>query len=297
MSTPEGDEAGPSPHAASGTVSWAQLWEETVARLRAAGVENAASEARWIVERAAGDPFRVAADRPASVRSHHHWRRMVERREAGEPLQYVLERWSFRRLELYLDRRVLIPRPETEVVVDAVLDEHRRVGGPVVDLGTGSGAIALSVAVERPGTEVWGVERSTGALAVARANLSGLGRAARSVRLVGGSWYEALPSELRGSVGVVASNPPYVADGDVLPADVEDWEPPEALRAGADGLDDIRRIVAEAPGWLVPGGAVVVEHAPDQAEAVRALAQAAGFDAVRTGRDLAGRDRFLVARR
>ena len=278
-------------------MTWQRLRDETVARLQAVGCENAVSEARWIVERAAGDPFRVVADRPATVRSHHHWRRMVERREAGEPLQYVLERWAFRRLELYLDQRVLIPRPETEVVVDAVLDEHRRVGGAVVDLGTGSGAIALSVAVERPGTEVWGVERSAGALAVARANCSGLGRAARSVRLVDGSWYDALPDELRGAVGVIASNPPYVADEDPLPAEVERWEPIEALRAGPGGLDDIRRIVGEAPGWLVPGGAVVVEHAPDQAEAVRSLALEAGFDAVHTGRDLTGRERFLVARR
>ena len=280
-----------------GTTTWSDLHAETRDRLEAAGVPNASVEARWIVERAAGDPYRVVVDRPVTVRSHHHWRIMLERREAGEPLQYALERWSFRRLELYLDRRVLIPRPETEVVVDAVLEEHARVGGPVVDLGTGSGAIALSVAVERPGTPVWGVERSPGALAVARANCTGIGRRAATVRLVEGSWYEPLPAELRGAVGVVVSNPPYVGDGEVLPAEVDDWEPPEALRAGADGLDDIRVIVAGAPGWLAPGGALVVEHAPGQAEAVRALASAAGFAPVRTSTDLTGRDRYLVARR
>ncbi len=278
------------------TVSWRQLHDETLARLRASGVENADAEARWIVERAAGDPLRVAAEEPATVRSHHHWRIMVERREQGEPLQYVLERWEFRTLELFVDRRVLIPRPETEVLVDAVLEEHTRVGGPVVDLGTGSGAIALSIAVERPGTEVWGVERSADALAVARANCTGLGRRAGSVRLVEGSWLEPLPDSLLGSVGVIASNPPYVTDDEPLPTLVEEWEPRDALRAGADGLDDIRVIVAEAPRWLAPGGALVVEHAPQQAEAVRSLASAAGFDLVRTGRDLTGRDRFLVAR-
>jgi len=279
------------------TTSWAELHEHTVERLRSAGVANAANEARWIVERAAGDPYRVVAERPVTVRSHHHWRLMVERREAGEPLQYVLERWPFRTLELYVDRRVLIPRPETEVVVDAVLAEHARVGGPVVDLGTGSGAIALSVAAERPGTEVWGVDRSADALAVARANCTGLGRKATTVRLVEGSWFDALPAALRGEVGVVASNPPYVPDGAPLPADVEAWEPAEALRAGPDGLDDIRAIVAEAPAWLAPGGALVVEHGDDQGAAVRALAEAAGFTEVRTGQDLAGRDRHLVARR
>jgi release factor glutamine methyltransferase len=279
------------------TTSWAELHAETVERLRAAGVANATSEARWIVERAAGDPLRVVADRPVSVRSHHHWRLMIERRELGEPLQYVLERWPFRNLELYVDRRVLIPRPETEVLVSAALEEHTRVGGPVVDLGTGSGAIALSVAKERPGTEVWGVERSPGAIAVARANCTGLGRPAASVRLVEGRWYEPLPEELLGAVGVIAANPPYVADDEELPPEVADWEPEEALRAGSDGLDDIREIVAGALRWLAPGGALLVEHAPDQASAVRSLAADAGFTSVRTGKDLAGQDRFLVARR
>lgn len=279
------------------TTSWAELHAQTVERLRAAGVENAPSEARWIVERAAGDPFRTVADTPVTVRSHHHWRLMVEKREAGEPLQYVLQRWSFRHLELYVDRRVLIPRPETEVVVDAVLAEHARVGGPVVDLGTGSGAIALSVAAERPGTEVWGVERSPDALAVARANCTGLGRRARTVRLVEGSWFAALPEELRGEVGVVASNPPYVPDAADLPDDVERWEPAEALRAGDDGLADIRVIVAEAVEWLAPGGALIVEHGDDQGPATRALAASAGFTEISTGEDLAGRERYLVARR
>lgn len=281
---------------AADTTSWAELLDQTVDRLRASGVENADAEARWIVERAAGDPLHVAASEPATVRSHHHWRLMLERRERGEPLQYVLERWSFRTLELFVDRRVLIPRPETESVVDTVLEEHTRVGGPVVDLGTGSGAIALSVAVERPGTEVWGVERSADALAVARANCTGLGRRAGSVRLVEGSWFDPLPDALVGEVGVLVSNPPYVADGDSLPPLVEDWEPADALRAGADGLDDIRLIVGDALRWLAPGGALVVEHAPDQAETVRSLAVAAGFAHVRTGTDLAGRDRHLVAR-
>ena len=279
------------------TTSWAELHTQTVERLQAAGNDNAANEARWIVERAAGDPFRVVAEKAVSVRSHHHWRLMVERREVGEPLQYVLERWPFRQLELFVDRRVLIPRPETEVVVDAVLTEHARVGGPVVDLGTGSGAIALSVVNERPGTEVWGVERSAGALAVARANCTGLGRRGGTVRLVEGSWFDALPSALRGQVGVVASNPPYVPDDAELPAEVEDGEPTEALRSGEDGLADIRAIVAGAAEWLAPGGALVVEHGDDQGPATRALASSAGFDQVRTGTDLAGRDRFLVARR
>lgn len=276
---------------------WSTLRDETVVRLRAAGIETAEREATWIVERAAGDPYRVMADRPASVRSHHHWQLMVERRVSGEPLQYVLERWPFRNLELFIDPRVLIPRPETEVVAGVALDEHARVGGAVVDLGTGSGAIALTFAVERPGTDIWGVDASEEALAVARANLAGIGRAARSVRLVAGSWYSPLPDELRGEVGVIVSNPPYVADDEELPATVERWEPRSALRAGSDGLDDIRVIVTDAAAWLAPGGALVVEHAPDQAPAVRSLAGEAGLVEIRTGSDLGGRDRYLVARR
>ncbi len=288
--------ARPDDDTADDTTSWAELHQDTIDRMLAVGVENVESEARWIIERAAGDPLPLVADQPATVRSHHHWRLMVERRERGEPLQYVLEQWSFRTIELFVDRRVLIPRSETEVVVDAVLEEHTRVGGPVVDLGTGSGAIALSVAVERPGTEVWGVERSGDALAVARANCTGLGRRAGSVRLVEGSWFDPLPESLVGGVGVIASNPPYVADEEALPSLVEDWEPSDALRSGTDGLDDIRVIVSDARRWLAPGGALVVEHGPGQAEAVRTLAAGAGFDQIRTGRDLAGRDRFLVAR-
>ncbi len=144
---------------------------------------------------------------------------------------------------------------------------------------------------------MWGVERSPGALAVARANCTGLGRKAGTVRLVEGSWFEPLPEELLGAVGVIASNPPYVRDDDELPAEVAEWEPAEALRSGPDGLEDIRLVVPEAHRWLAPGGAIVVEHAPDQAAAVREVAAAAGFTEVRTGQDLAGRDRYLVARR
>lgn len=279
------------------TTPWSTLHAETVTRLRAAGVDGVEREATWIVERAAGDPYRLVADQPVTLRSHHHWRLMVERREGGEPLQYVLERWPFRNLELFVDARVLIPRPETEVVAGVALDEHARVGGTVADLGTGSGAIALSIAAERPGTDVWGVDASADALAVARANCAGLGRVTRSVRLVHGSWFDALPEDLRGELGVIVSNPPYVADGDALPDVVARWEPTSALRAGPDGLDDIRTIVAAAPDWLAPGGAVVVEHAPDQSAEVRRLASAAGLTEARTGADLSGRDRYLVARR
>lgn len=228
-----------------------------------------------------------------------YFRDKVGRRAAGEPLQYVLGRWGFRSLDLLVDRRVLIPRPETEAVVEEARRELRRSPGSpaVVDLGTGSGAIALSLAVEVPDAEVWATDASPDALAVARSNLTGIGtREATRVRLVEGSWYDALPELLRGRVSLIVSNPPYVADGEVLPDEVERWEPARALRAGPEGLDDIAVIVAGAPTWLEPGGALVVEIGETQGDAVVALAQRAGFAAVEVRPDLTGRPRILVAR-
>lgn len=294
------------------TLPWRELRAQSVGRLEAAGVEDPAQEVRWIAERASG---RTAAelqahlDEPATVREVTFVDQMVARRAAGEPLQYVLGRWGFRTLDLLVDRRVLIPRPETEVVaglaLDALAARDRRVAGtpaadraPVaVDLGTGSGAIALALAAERwPHVEVWASDASADALAVARANLAGLGRRAGVVRLVEGHWFEALPGPLRGRVDVIVSNPPYVADAEELPAEVADWEPVDALRAGPDGLDAVRTIVAEAPGWLAPGGVLVVEIGETQGDAVLALAAAAGLDGASVEPDLAGRPRALLAR-
>src|SRR5690606_3535260 len=263
-------------------------------------------ELRWIVERASGrtPAEQVAAlDEPATVREVSFVDQMVARRAAGEPLQYVLGRWAFRTLELMVDRRVLIPRPETEVVagwgLDALAAWDRRhapgAGQPrpvpvAVDLGTGSGAIALSLAAERwPHVEVWATDASPDALAVARANLAGLGRRAGVVRLVEGDWFAALPEDLRGRVDLVVTNPPYVAEADELPPEVADWEPRSALLAGPDGLDDIRRIVAEAPTWLAPDGVLVVEIGETHGDAVLALVEAAGFEQATVEPDLAGR--------
>jgi release factor glutamine methyltransferase len=169
----------------------------------------------------------------------------------------------------------------------------------VADLGTGSGAIALALASELPDAEVWATDVSPEALAVARANLAGIGSAATRVRLEAGSWFDALPDDLRGRLKVIVSNPPYVAETEVpdLPSVVVDWEPRQALVSGPTGLEAIEAIVAEAPAWLDPQGAVlVVELAPHQAAPATALAYAAGFDAVEIVRDLADRDRVLVAR-
>lgn len=257
-------------------------------------------EVRWIIERASGltaaqqaSALDSVADRPQASA----FEAMVQRRAAGEPLQYVLGQWGFRTLDLYVDPRVLIPRPETEVVAGLAIDALPP-GGRAVDLGTGSGAIALSIAAERwPDVEVWATDASAEALAVARANTAALGRRASVVRLVEGDWFAALPAELHGAFDVVVANPPYVPDGALVARQVRDFEPALALFGGDDGLAHLRRIVTDAPVWLRTGGTLVLEIGEEHGAPVAALARAAGFTEVAVHPDLAGRPRAVVARR
>jgi release factor glutamine methyltransferase len=241
-------------------------------------------------------------DRPATERCVAHLDAMLARLATGEPLQYVLGRWAFRHLDLLVDRRVLIPRPETETVVEVALRFARSMSLPIVcaDLGTGSGAIGLSLATELPadGVTVWMTDRSLDALDVARANAAGLGRAAAAVRIAHGDWFAALPAELHGRLAVVVSNPPYVADDDLaLESIVRDWEPAAALFGGADGLDEIRHLIGEAAMWLRPGGWLVLEIGSAQGQRVTELLRAAGFDDVDITTDPSGRDRVAAGRR
>ncbi len=290
------------------TATWRGLEAWAAAALGDAGVDGAVREARWMVEECSGHQgaeLSDVLDEEPVERASQRLRSMVDRRAAGEPLQYVLGRWGFRHLDLAVDRRVLIPRPETESVVDAVLAEVDRLADRsaaadtaevlVVDLGTGSGAIALSVASERVRTRVWATDVSDEALAVATANLAGLGRAAARVRTGSGSWFDALPSHLRGQVDVVVSNPPYVDPSTALPAEVHDWEPHSALYAADRGRAAIEMLVTGAAAWLRPEGAVVCELSPEQADWARDLA-GGYFGTVEVLRDLTGRDRVLVAR-
>ncbi len=284
-----------------GTVAWRALLAEAESRLAAAEVADARISARRIVEEASGfEGPRLdveGLDALATVRGVARFDDMIARRLTGEPLQYVVGRWGFRSLDLLVDRRVLIPRPETEEVAGWALEEVDRCGAEatVVDLGTGSGAIGLAILAERSRAEVWMSDRSPSAVEVARANLAGLGRAGSRGRIVEGSWFEALPVELTGTVSVVVSNPPYVAPDDDLPPEVENWEPTEALVAPDDGLADLRQLVNEAPRWLLPQGALVLEMAPKQTPIVAAEA-AEVFDDVEIKSDMSGRDRSVVAR-
>lgn len=287
------------------TITWREVAAETEARLSVVA-DSPANETRWIIERAAGfdgAEYVLGLDENVTERGMHFHDLMVERRLAGEPLQYVLGRWGFRTLDLFVDRRVLIPRPETEMVAGVAIDVLKTmrsdgIDRPVaVDLGTGSGAIGLSIAVEVERAEVWITDASADALAVARSNLTGLGRAATRVQIMEGSWFEALPQELVGAVDVIVSNPPYVADSDEVEDIVREWEPQSALFAGEDGLDDIRILLKGAPLWLRAGGVLILEMDPLQLETASELARSLGFVGIETHADLAGRDRALVVRR
>lgn len=276
-------------------LTWRQLWADT------AKVLDDRPAARWLCETACGldgDEFTGALDEPATERMVKHLDEMVGRYRSGEPLAYAMGRWSFRRVELMIDRRVLIPRPETELVAETAIELARRISPRrVADLGTGSGAIGLALAYELPidNTEVWLTDASTDALDVARANAAGLGRAAANVRFGQGSWWSALPSELRGTFDVVVSNPPYIAvDDSEVDESVREWEPASALFAGGDGLDDIRAIMTGAREWLKPGGWLVLEIGYRQGDAVLALASECGLVNAEVRNDLAHRPRILI---
>jgi release factor glutamine methyltransferase len=275
------------------------LWDETATLVADRTV------ARWLCEQASGaegDEFIDELGSFVTERSVAHLDAMLARYRAGEPLQYVLGRWAFRRLDLMVDRRVLIPRPETELLVEraAVLIAGRPRPWRIVDLGTGSGAIGLSCASEwrHDGMEVWLTDASADALDVARANLAGIGRAATHVQVAHGSWFAALPDSLGGTIDLIVSNPPYIANDDPeLHDSVRHWEPVNALFAGTDGLDHLRQIADEMLDWLAPGGAVVVEIGHRQGTDVAELFRLAGAVDVHVTADLTGRDRFVQAKR
>jgi release factor glutamine methyltransferase len=272
-------------------VTVGQAVEEAERRLAAAGVASPRVDAEWLVGKALAvtrtalyaDPEReLSADQGAELE------RLVARREAREPLAYVLGDWGFRRLTLKVDDRVLVPRPETEVVVDRCLELLQGVARPaVLDVGTGSGAIALAIADEHPGARVRAIDVSPGALEVARANARSAGIevdfAERDVR-----------DGLEGAYDLVVSNPPYVAADEIetLEPEVRDWEP----RLATVGEEHTEAIAAAAARVLVPGGHVVLEVADGRAAEVSEILRRLGYEDVRSGRDLTGRDRVVEGR-
>jgi release factor glutamine methyltransferase len=224
---------------------------------------------------------------PLPAEAAARWQTLLQRRRTGEPVAYLLGEKEFSGLNLRVDARVLVPRPDTEVLVNWVLDALPPPGPGttrLLDLGTGSGAIALAVAARRPDLRVTATDASTDALAVAQANAQ---RLKLTVHWAHGAWLAAVPGE---RFDLIASNPPYIAEGDPHLAALS-HEPIVALTAGPDGLDDLRAIVAQAPAALNPGGWLLLEHGHDQATAVRELLANAGFEAVSSRCDLAGIER------
>lgn len=220
--------------------------------------------------------------------------RLLARRLAGEPVAYVLGRRGFWRFDLSVTPATLIPRPETERLVELALErlpEGEAIR--VADLGTGTGAIALAIACERPLAQVVATDASTAALAVARGNAQALGLS--RVEFREGDWFAPLADE---RFDLIASNPPYIAQDDAHLAQGDlRFEPASALASGADGLDDIRRIAAAAPAHLRNGGWLLVEHGRDQGPAVRGIFLDAGFESIETVQDWEQRDRVTLGRR
>ncbi len=225
---------------------------------------------------------------PSELRQYEQ---LLKRRQQGEPLAYLTGRKEFWSVELEVSPDVLIPRPETELLVAQALELGLPDQTRILELGTGSGAIAIALGGERPDWTITATDISSAALDIARKNILKQGRS--NIRLAQGHWYEAVPHGHK--YQLILSNPPYVAADD--PHLLEDglpWEPPQALGAGSDGLADLRTIISAAPAHLLPAGWLLVEHGFDQGRAVRKLFTKAGFTRVLTRRDLGGQDRVTL---
>lgn len=272
---------------------------------RLGALDTARTDAEELVSRLLGverGRLPLLRDQPLP---HEEWRRLdawLARRARGEPVQYITGRAAFRDLDLAVGPAVLVPRPETEVLVGAVLEvlreEIARWPAPrVLDLGTGSGAIALALASEWPEAAVTATDASDAALATARDNARRLGLEAR-VRFAAGEWFDAVGPDQR--FEVVVSNPPYIATGEsaALPADVRDHEPHLALFAGESGLEALREIVDEAPRHLIAGGLLALELDETRAAEVAAWLEGAhDWESSELREDLSGKPRILLARR
>jgi release factor glutamine methyltransferase len=266
--------------------------DRTVAALLEGGGLDA-REARLLLAAASGTGKAILAafpEREVEANAAQRYLEMARRRRNGEPVAYILGSREFYGREFSVTPAVLIPRPETELLVDLALARIDRAAAqvPVLDLGTGSGVVALTIACEAQNAHVTAVDVSAAALAVARDNLTRLALP-RPPRLLQSDWFEAL-GEAR--FDVIVGNPPYVAEDDAHLArgDLR-FEPRGALAAGAAGLDAITKITTQAPRYLAPGAWLLLEHGYDQGDACRALLAAAGLREVQTWPDLAGLDR------
>jgi release factor glutamine methyltransferase len=266
------------------------------ALLRAARARIDAREAELLLAHALDKPHDwlfAHGDARIDAREAERFDALLARREAGEPVAYLVGHRGFWTLDLMVTPDTLIPRPDTELLVELALARlPQDAAARVADLGTGSGAIALAIASERPRARVIATDRNEAALAVARHNAQAAGLL--NVEFRTGDWLQPLAGE---RFHLIASNPPYIADGDAHLAQGDlRHEPAAALASGFDGLDDLRRIVRDAPTHLEDGGWLLLEHGHDQGDAVRALLAEAGFVEVETVQDLEERDRAGMGR-
>ena len=260
-------------------------WE----RLKEGGVENAFQESRWMVE------LLERSEKPENIMARlDEW---LNRRIAGEPFQYIVGSVEFYDVELQVGPGVLIPRPETELLVDRALEVLKSRGDSacaMLDLCTGSGAIPLVIARRTPALDCLGVDLSPEALRWARQNLQNLGLA--NCRFLEGDLFAPVPPEKR--FDLITANPPYVTPDEYteLPAVIKDYEPRMALEAQDNGLALEKAIIAQAPAWLKPGGYLLLEMGETQGEALRQALEQAGFQDVVIRQDWAGRDRIAEGR-
>ena len=266
------------------------------ARILQQSSPTARLDAEVLLTAASGlEPIAVLKDPDQTVRPDvaEHFHSLLKRRTAGEPIAVILKKKEFWSMLLDLNEATLVPRPETEILVEAVLSETAN-DQPIkiLDLGTGSGAIALALAIERPQAKISATDISAEALDQARKNAK---RHGLSVHFVLSDCFVSVQDT---TFDVLVSNPPYVKDTDpALEDSAAKYDPPQALFAGADGLDCIRRICKDAPDYLVPGGLIALEHGFDQKDAVASLLSEAGFSAIKSIGDYAGLPRVTTARR
>ncbi|KTE35371.1 MULTISPECIES: peptide chain release factor N(5)-glutamine methyltransferase [unclassified Sphingopyxis] len=267
----------------------------TAANLLGATSDTPRLDAELLMAHALGVERQALLLDPARFEVPEIYANLIARRMAHEPIAYILGYRDFWTLRIEVGAGVLIPRPDSETLVEACLDygRERGAGWPkrVLDLGTGPGTLLLAVLSEFPAASGVGVDASEFALAYARDNAEALGIAART-EFLSGDWGAGID----GPFDLILCNPPYIADSEQLMRDVADHEPAEALFAGADGLADYRRIIPDLPRLLAPDGIAVLEIGASQHISVRELAEAAGFD-VACRQDLGGRDRALILSR
>jgi release factor glutamine methyltransferase len=275
--------------------------ERATADLKASGVSSARNEAEILVGHflhLRRSDLYAGTGKPVTISQAAELDRMIASRCSGRPLQYITGVQGFRRLALKVGPGVLVPRPETEMLVERCLQLLEGIDGPkVLDIGTGSGAIALSLATERPDCRVWATEISEDALEWAERNLEQTGL--RNVELLFGDLFSPLPKSEKGSFNLIVSNPPYLSQEELsrAPAEVRDHEPEMALLSGDKGMATCIHIIREAHQWLAPGGRLLLETAGESQWKELRIFLARRYDEVQITNDLTGRPRFVEGRK